>query len=584
MAITFLEGLNGPMNTWGERLPDAGTISIRETIDLLDGAYSDVSQGVSEGQYAFWLGSGISRERVTDLNGVLAKLLDFLRINATGAADCPFKKAFDTIVEMAKLSDDERGAIDLGRPVREWSCAKLLLARLWNQYSKVLSVTISGQGFDYLLWSGLDFKNTFASQEPDAEHLAIGMLALEGVVTRLATANWDGLLEAAMAELGHPDTYGVTVTGDDLRGPAAAAILYKFHGCALRAINSEVAYRPLLVARSAQITGWMSNDTFKIVREQLEATIQTSRTMVMGLSAQDENIKNLFGKANTHKGWKWTDTPVPIVFSANDLGDDQKSLLNVAYGDDYEPNHEAICNRARLQAYAKPLLLALLLQVFTGKLQVLANDAVAPSLNDAARKEIADGITQLRNRAADADSSDRVAFVRTVAAALARARHQLQNGTSEAGVQPYFAIDDRPAHMMRGKVALAASGQREAAVALGLIGLENKDRAWTPLIDDPADPRSGALRLSSKSTTARVFLAANDDNVTSLITEGAFSEDDKDVVVICSRKVSGRQQRSPRATYRDGSHGPRYISFGTMLANANDLDDLRDNFRNEVSI
>lgn len=565
-------------------MPSAGTISLRETLDLLDGAFAGVSKGICEGQYAFWLGSGISRERVIDLDGVLAKLLDFLRTNATAAADCGYKKAFDTIIDMAKPSKEDRKAIDLAKPVKDWACAKLLLARLWNQYSKVLSVEIPKQSFDYLLWVGLDFPNTFASQDPDVEHLAIGMLALEGAVTKLATANWDGLLESAMTELGYPDTYRVTVTGDDLRGPAAAATLYKFHGCALRAIEAEATYRPLLVARSAQITGWMSNDTFKIARDQLEAMIQTSRTIVMGLSAQDENIKHLFGKVNSHKGWKWTDAPTPIVFSADSLGDDQKSLLNVAYGDDYEPNHVAICEQARLQAYAKPLLLALLLKVLAGKLQVLAGDAVAPNLDAAARAAIADGITQLRDRIAEAGNADRLALVRAIAAALTRTRHQLQDGTSGPGLRRYFPLDDRPAHIMRGHVALAATGQREAAVVLGLIGLEHRDSAWTPTIDDPADSKTGALRLTSASTSARVFLAANDDNITGLMDDGAFGEDDGDVVVICSRKVSSRQQRNPSSIFRDGSTGPRYVSFGSMLADAIDLSALRDDFRNEVSI
>ena len=108
-------------------MPDAGKISIEATIKMLDGAHSGVSQGVCEGQYSFWLGSGISRERVIDLNGVLAKLLDFLRTNATGMADCPFRKAFDTVVEMAQLSDAERDEIDLSKPVKDWPCAKLLL-------------------------------------------------------------------------------------------------------------------------------------------------------------------------------------------------------------------------------------------------------------------------------------------------------------------------------------------------------------------------------------------------------------------------------------------------------------------------
>lgn len=80
------------------------------------------------------------------------------------------------------------------------------------------------------------------------------MLALEGTVVEVATANWDGLLEAAMTELGYPESfYRITVTGEDLRGPAAAAVLYKFHGCALRAIENEGNYRDLLVARSAQV-------------------------------------------------------------------------------------------------------------------------------------------------------------------------------------------------------------------------------------------------------------------------------------------------------------------------------------------
>lgn len=564
---------------------NAETISVKETLDLLDGAFAGVSKGICQGEYAFWLGSGISRERVVDLSGVLAKLLDFLRVKITTAVDCAYKKAFNKIIDMAKPSDKERKGIDLAKPVKDWPCAKLLLARLWNQYSRVLAVEIPNQSSDYLLWVGLDFPRTFASQNPDAEHLAIAMLVLEGAITNLATANWDGLLEAAMTELGYPDNvYCVTVTGDDLRGPKASANLYKFHGCALRAIKDEVTYRPLLVARSAQITGWMSSDKFKIVRDQLKAMIQNSRTMMMGLSAQDENIKHLFGKVNAHKGWKWTDEPTPIVFSANELGDDQKALLTVAYSDDYELNRDMICEQARLQAYAKPLLLALLLQVLAGKLDVLAGDANAPRLDNAARVAITEGITHLRDRAAEADSGDRTAFVRLIAAALARARHQLQNGTSKPGVQQYFPIDDRPAHMMQGNIALACTGQREAAVAIGLIGLENKDATWTTALDNPADPRSGALRVASASSTARVFLVANDDKITSLMEAGAFGEDDDDVVVICSHKVSERQQRSPHLSLRDGTIGPRYVSLQPMLASATSLDGLRDDFRKGLSI
>lgn len=564
----------------------AASISVKETLAFFDGKFAGLSKGVAQGEYAFWLGSGISRDRVIGLDGVLAKLIEFLRTRATAAANCGYRLALEKIIAMASPSAEERAAIDLSQPSSTWASLQDILKRLWNQYSAVLSVEIPGEKLDYLLWVGLDFPNTFAAQPADAEHLAISMLALEGVVTELATANWDGLLEAAMQELGYDETfYRITVTGEDLRNPAAAAILYKFHGCALRAISDEAGYRPLLVARTAQITGWKSNETFKIVRDQLGALVQRSRTLMIGMSAQDENIKHLFASMNAQKGWKWTDQPPAIVFSAQELGDDQKNVLIGAYGEaDYEAHRDDICEAARLQAYAKPLLLGLLLHVLAAKLEVLAGDANAANLDQAARDAIAQGIRALRDRVADAGDADRPALARAIASGLARARHQLQNGTSASGMQVYFPLDGEPVHRMKNKLALKSSGQREAAVALGLIGLEEQAANWVSSIDDPADPRTGALRLTSPNASTRVFFAANDDTVTSLLDEGAFDEDDSDAVVICSGRVSERQQRSPSASMRSGAIGPRYVAFGPMLGDAADLDDLRDRFRSEVGL
>jgi hypothetical protein len=97
-----------------------------------------------------------------------------------------------------------------------------------------------------------------------------------------------------------------------------------------------------------------------------------------------------------------------------------------------------------------------------------------------------------------------------------------------------------------------ATGQREAAAALGLVGLADEAAEWTVSVDDPTNPRSGAFRLTSPNATTRVFFAANDENITSLMDCGAYDEDDGDVVLICSRNVSARQQRSPKANLRDG--------------------------------
>lgn len=566
-------------------MPDAGNISVKETLELLDGPFAGVAEGVAQGSYAFWLGSGISRDRVIGLDGVLSKLIEFLRTHTTPAADCSYRAALDKIIGLAGLSPLEKAQIDLAIPSSEWPCLATLVGALWNQYSSVLSVELADQPRDFLLWVGLDFARTFASQNADAEHLAIAMLTLEGAAAHLATANWDGLLEAAMNELGYSESvYRVTVTGTDLRGPPLAASLYKFHGCALRAIENEHEYRSLLIARSAQIMSWMSNNTFRIVRDQLEGIIQTRRTLMIGMSAQDANIQHMFGRIGAHQGWNWQEAQTPIVFSAQTLGDDHKTVLELAYGDVYEPNRQEICEAACLQAYAKPLLLALILTVLATKLKVLASDINSPNLDDAARDEIANGIMHLRDKVALAGNSDRLGLAKKIACGMARARHQLQNGVSPVGVPKYFPIDEQPAHLMRGKLGLAITGQREAAAALGLIGVEDCASTWNATCDDPHNPRSGALRLSTLNATARVFFAANDDAITSLMECGAFGEEDEDVVLVCSKRVSHRQQRNPSANRRTGKIGPRYIGFGPLLAEASDLEALRDAFRTEVSL
>lgn len=103
-------------------MPTAASISIRQTLALLDGPYAEVSAGVAQGSYAFWLGSGISRDRVIGLDGVLATLLEFLRVRMTASAACGYRAAFNKIIALAAPSDDERAEIDPAVPVTNWTC------------------------------------------------------------------------------------------------------------------------------------------------------------------------------------------------------------------------------------------------------------------------------------------------------------------------------------------------------------------------------------------------------------------------------------------------------------------------------
>lgn len=565
---------------WEDALPTATSISVAETIDLLDGPLSRFSEGFQAGQYALWLGSGISRERVVGLDGVLAKLLENLRLRITGT-DCEHHRAFKDILSLADLSDAEKAQIDICQPVASWPIHEELINRLWGKYSKVLGTEVDGRPFDYLLWDVLDFPITFAAQKADAEHLAIAMLVLEGAVSDLATANWDGLLEAAMVELGRPnETFRVAVTGDDLRGPLGVGTLYKFHGCANRAIENEADYRPLLVAREADITHWAQKLPYARMRDQLKALIARSRTLMIGLSGQDTNIQQLFG-AN---GWAWNSVPVPIIFSAQDLSDGQKSILEGAYQAEYETNRAQIRADATLPAYGKQLLLALLLSTLCGKLVALAGLLGAPALGPAGKQSLANGLKTLERAAAQAGNANRYECARTIAALIGRASEQFLGGQGSAGRRPYIPLSTQPKHLMTQDPAVMLSGRPEVAAALGLIGQGLASKKWSVAVDDPEQLRSGALRLVAPAAEARVFLAANDDNINQLVASGAFDEVDADVVVICARKVTPRQQRSPSKSWRTGRAMPRYVSVSDLLEISASFDELQNRFNSEVGL
>lgn len=564
----------------------ADTITVSEVLELLDGQFAELASSVSDGGYALWLGSGISRGRVIGLDGVIAKLLEYLRGRVTPAADCRFRTVLSEILDIAKLPDGDRATIDFAVPVKDWPVFRVLIDALWNSYAEVLSVDVPGEGPDFLLWDALDFPNTFAAQDPDVEHLAVAILILEGVTDKVATPNWDGLIEGALEEFGvDKDRLAITVTGEDLRNQAGAlATLYKFHGCALRAIENEADYRPLLVARSVQIGGWMRNGTFKVVRDQLTAVAQVNRTLMIGLSAQDKNIQDIFTSIGAQSGWEWGQPPSAVVFSGTKLSQNQKDILELTYTKAWTGSKADICDASLIPAYGKSLLPALVLSVLTRKLIALAALAHAPHFSAVDRDHLSDGLLNLRNRIAKAGSGDLLRLMRTIGAVVARVRAQIQNGESPAGVLPYFPISRGPAAQLAHDPGIRSTGQREAAAALGVIGSVVQSGDWLAAIDDPLAQTSGAVRISAGPASAKVFFAANDHIIGELLKAGGFAEDDRDAVVVCAGEATPRQPRSPSATYRGLFSQARIISFGPMMANAANADDLVDGFRKEVGL
>jgi hypothetical protein len=84
-------------------MPPAAAISVRATLAMLDGAKREIADGVANDQYVFWLGSGISRDRMPDLRDVAKRVLGTLQgLIAAGNPDCRFRKALNAVVVLAQ--------------------------------------------------------------------------------------------------------------------------------------------------------------------------------------------------------------------------------------------------------------------------------------------------------------------------------------------------------------------------------------------------------------------------------------------------------------------------------------------------
>jgi hypothetical protein len=438
-----------------------------------------------------------------------------------------------------------------------------------------------------MAWNAADFVNTFSNQEPDAEHLCIGILVLEGVVTHLVSANWDGLLEGAMKELGYGDfVYRICVTGTDFRGPVAAASLLKFHGCALRAITDEVTYRRLLIASYSQIVGWSSNQAFNPMKDELTRVAAQQRTLMIGMSAQDVNIQQIFSAARNSAAWQWQQNPAPHVFAEDAITEGQRTILRQSYGDDFHPNQTAIESRAHLRAFAKPLLSALVLNALSSKFCGLLRTIAPPNIFEADYLELENGLVQLRNLTAENAGPDFAVYIRAIARHLSRMKAILQDGDIlDALIVPYRAITGRPVHLMQADANLAVTGQREAAYGLALVGLAERDKLWQVTLENLADTRGGALRLKSTIGTSRLIFVANDNVALRLFEGGVFTEGDSDVVMVHSSSIRAAKQRSPsRAIGRAGKRQAQHVDMSKLLNEVTNLAELRERFRQGVGL
>ena len=566
--------------------PHAAQITLAETLGLLDAHFAETVEGVAADKYGFWLGSGISLGRMPGLKDVVEIALDHLQTQVDQTnPECPFRGSLELAFNLAKLTDDEKLEIDFGARASAWPHIKKLRDNLEPEYARLLDAAPENREPDYMVWTGIDVVGRFADPtlEPDAEHIAIAALVLEGVASDIASANWDGLVEKAVDQFGGPDLLQVAVLPEDIRVPKIRSRLYKFHGCAVLAGKNEAVYRPRMVGRKSQLNNWVAAGENRVIAGRLIDLVTTKPTFMLGLSAQDSNIQHVFAAADARMAWPFPSHPPAYVFSEDKLGFDQVGLLQNVYRTAYSSNRRVIMESALLKAFAKPLLASLWLAVLTSKLAAIVHLA-ANDMPDAERDAVRAGIRALRDHVASGAPIDQhEAFLRAALPWVGRLMSLFHDGQLPAlGSVPYRPLSVHPTPQLLADPATASSGLGGLAVATGLIGMGVDRGLWAATAASPADPKSGALGLESPAKTSQMFFAANAQSAGRLFEQGHIGEQD-DAIIVHSEAIAPAMPRAPRPMPgRKAEPALRQVSIAEITRGATSAADLFQRFHEKI--
>lgn len=555
-------------------------------IHRLGANFAKFAAAFSDGDYALWLGSGISRDRFPGVWDLIARVLDFLRVNADfDDPACPHRIALEEVLDHTALTLDERRGIDFTLPAKSWLKWETIVRSLSDRYAEVLDVSVAGERDDYLVWTGLDVPGTYGDPTigPDVEHYCVALLMLEGVVRVAVTANWDGLLEQALDHLcAEPEAlFRVVVKKDEFRDLGARRPVIKFHGCAVRASEDDGQYRPMLIARASQIERWTELADHQHMRKELERLFSVHPTLMMGLSTQDSNMHTMFHRASQDLVRSWDPTQPPaLVLSEQNLHGHHKRTLKATYGGDFSPNAAAIEGSALLGAWAKPTLVGLLLWVLTEKLVVLLDHVPALGAHAEDGDRMKDDLRALRAKAAEYAEAGTVEFVTRTAESVSHMLGMFRRGASSAHDGLYEPLTTTPIAEAVLNRDFPAEKFGQLALAISLIGRGQAVGAWDIIAGTRAVPDGGVVRLRSANRDVKVFAVRDHEASIELDKSGVYEPSDGNVLVVHAGDLPPENTRSPRGRLgRTGKPEPVHLSMRRMGADATGADDMYSAFK-----
>jgi len=565
--------------------------TVLEVLACLDDEFAAVSSAFARGEYLLWLGSGISRDVVPNVPDMLLQLLDFLHTNTDFANNgCRFNIALNEVLDVAGVTGDLRAAIDIAMPVNMWPKLDHILDRMADKYADVLDVSVHDEPADFLVWTGIAAPTTYGSSDlqPDVEHLCVAILMLEGVVRSAATTNWDGLVEAAMAELTDDagSTLKVIILASDVALPHRRAELLKFHGCAVRAKDDPTLYRGLLIARKSQISGWTTKPENQIMKSRLEYLMSSQPALVIGLSAQDANIHTMLHGASQNLVRAWPTNPPAVVFAEQKLSGHHKHMLKVTYGTEQPLNRDEIESTALLGAYAKPTLMGLVLFTVADKLCSLVDCVGEPALTQEDVGQIRADIRCLRDHVGQFAAPNARRFIEVVIARMTLTLSVFRTGKA-AGQRStlYEPLSIEPVAEARRDPNFPSGAMGRLALTTAVLGRGLSTGRWAIELGDVSHLSDGVFQVSSGGRTSKVFLVQNARALSELFDSADIDTDDRRVLIICAEAAQKPATRSPRSTFGpDGKSGCRQVDIESICTSVSSADEFFDAFGLEAAL
>lgn len=576
--------------------PSATGITVYEVLEQLDAQFAPMARAVERGEFALWVGSGISR-RAPNLGELIERAIEFIRVRAVDVATAArYMPVLEEAIELADLSSATL-TVQFQQPFATWPERTAIVEKLWNKYSRVLDLRITGEADDFVLWNAIDIREAFHNpQPPAAEHLCIAILILEGAVRHVASANWDGFLEAAVARLSNniAGVLQVVVDPNQLRSAPGRARLLKFHGCIVYATNEEGVFRKYLTGSQTQITQWPDAPLFAAMRNEVIGLATNHKTLVLGLSIQDNNLQSIFSRAKQVNPWPWPCEPAAPghVFCEDQIKQGQRDVLRVVYSDAYTDNADAIHAATHLRAWGEQVLVALVLKLVTEKLVRLLTLALAASGRAPMTAALSRRLLTLRDETAKLAVGDRTDFVNVAIATWSRLIAIFRTGSLPTNIDAYEIVSGVGPELLAADPNAQASGLGRLGIALALLQHGRAVGQWELSLPTDLSITAGALTARGTRVGASgrpLFLVKSATEAIALEVAGAFANDNAVVVHgddVWKRLTSvGSSARRVRAAPgRTGHVGTTHVSLGDLMVRCTTEDELTQGFLAEMML